>query len=48
MEELTRKQLEEQATKILDEAKEEYKEEIKQAFIDLLCFGKSELNIKIE
>lgn len=46
MEELTRKELEEKATKILDGANEEYKEEIKQAFIDLLCFGKAEIKIE--
>lgn len=48
MEKLTRKELEEKATKILDDATDEYKELIKQAFIDLLCFGKAELEINIK
>jgi len=46
----TRKELEQKASKLLDEisSKEEIKEQLKQAMIDLLIFGKAEFVYKEE
>lgn len=43
---MTKEELEAEATKILDEIDEETKERLKEAFINLLLFGKAEFEYK--